>query len=100
MYCPECKTRIEVRQLRYPEFKCASCRCDLRIPTAFQWKTLGSGVLVAFFGCFLLGLKGIALVMLGVLFSFVIGSVIEFIMLWIAPPVIEKALRPGSLGLR
>jgi hypothetical protein len=100
MHCPQCDIGIGLKQIRYPRFKCLKCDCDLCVPASFQLKTLGLGVSIAFWGAYLIGLKGLILIISGVVCSFIIGAIIELIALLVAPPSIERYMPPGSLGLK
>jgi len=100
MRCPECSTPIEIGQVRYPVFKCSSCGCDLCIPTDFQVRNLALGAIAAFLGAFILRFNGITFVVIGTLSSFVIAALVEIFVLLVAPPTLNRYIRPGSLGLR
>ena len=101
MHCPECGTKIEVRdKTRYPRFVCPSCRSELCVPPGSQLRTSLLGAAIAFFGCYLIGFRGITLVALGILFSLVCGSILTVVGLVVMPPTLERYYKPGSLDLK
>ena len=100
MNCPQCESRIELRQVRYPRFECLTCGSELYIPTGFQLKTLTLGAAVAFWGAHFIGFKGSTLVVWGTLAAFPIGGLVEIVALLVMPHSIERYIRPGSLGLK
>jgi hypothetical protein len=98
--CPECGCGIGVRHTHYPYFACPACRSDLCVPTRYQLKAQFLGTALAFSGLYLLSLRGIALVLCGILLSLMLGSLLTIIGLVVIRPTLERYIRDGSLGLK
>ncbi len=100
MRCPECKAVIGIQLTHYPHFHCPFCDCDLCVPTSFRLKALIVGAAIAIVVCYLLGLRGMFLLLCAIPASLTLGGVATFVGMTLMPPVLEKYWAPGNLGLK
>jgi len=100
MRCPACSVMIGVTHVRFPHFACPNCRSEICIPSRYLFKARLLGAAIAFLGCYLMGLSGAVLVVCGVLFSVLVGTMLTTAGMVVSPPVVEKYFHPGSLGLK
>jgi hypothetical protein len=100
MLCPECDFKIEVRHTRFPHFACPRCQCEIRISRNYLLCVRLFGTSLAFLTCYLVGLRGVSLVLSGAILSLIMSGILTILGLVIAPPTIEKHIQDGSLGLR
>jgi len=100
MRCPVCGMPIEVRQTHYPYFVCPGCKSALCVPTVYRIKGLLLGEVTAFCICYLLGLRGMALILAVFLLGIIVAGTVTFVGMVIVPPKIERYWQPGSLGLK
>jgi len=100
MRFPECDLRIEVRHTHFPHFTCPRCHCEIRISRNYLLSVRLFGTSIAFFACYLVGLRWVSLILIGAILSLIVSTILTVFGLVIAPPTIEKHLQDGSLGLK
>ena len=90
MRCPECGTKIEVRHTHYPSFNCPSCDTEICVASRYLITLRLFTAILSFAGSYLVGLRGLTLILVGALASLVFASIATPIGLVVMPPRIEK----------
>jgi len=90
MRCPNCATKIEVRHTGYPYFDCPDCGTAICVASAYLIKLRVLTAIVAFTLTYLLGLRGVLLVIVGAVASLVLASVATPIGVVVVPPMLER----------
>src|SRR5713226_9765137 len=99
MTCPECHMKHEVRDIDFTPFVCKSCGMRLRVPLTWQlrrwWISLGTALIVLY----MIHLSYWLLLLLSIPFAVVISGILSVLSLFFDPPMLERHLPPGGLGL-
>jgi hypothetical protein len=90
MRCPECGTRIEVRHTRYPSFACPGCNKKLCVAARYLTRLRLLTAILAFAVTYLIGFRGMPLILVGAVASLVVASIATPIGLVVLPPMIER----------
>jgi predicted RNA-binding Zn-ribbon protein involved in translation (DUF1610 family) len=89
MRCPECGTKIEVRHVR-SSFPCPGCNKKLCVAAGYLIRLRLLTAILAFVAAYLIGLRGMPLVLVGALGSLVFATIATPIGLVVLPPMIER----------
>jgi hypothetical protein len=89
MRCPECGTKIEVGHVK-SSFACPGCNKKLCVAAGYLIKLRLLAAIFAFVAAYLIGFRGMPLVLVGALATVVIATIATVIGLVVLPPMIER----------
>jgi hypothetical protein len=99
MFCPECGAKVDSSEVRNPYFTCRVCACKICVSRGYWLKVRLVTAFGAFIVCYLLGLRGVSLLLAWGVSSPILGIIAIAVSQKTIPPTVERYFHDGSLGL-